>query len=163
MIRGVTGSLTQAGKKTTKREAWGRGEREGGSVGTTQWSRGGGSPGAGTAFLVQVGSLTVRGLGVGVVRAACGRDHGLSRRGLGVGVVRTACGRGHWAGWVWPRLSGRGHRAAASEWFLLVHKQGGPCRWQVLELTLEQEHAWSQGSRLFLRATHEDLVYGAAP
>lgn len=112
-------------------------------MGTTQWSRGGGSPGAGTAFLVQVGSLTVR--------------------GLGVGVVRTACGRGHWAGWVWPRLGGRGHRAAASEWFLLVHKQGGPCRWQVLELTLEQEHAWSQGSRLFLRATHEDLVYGAAP
>lgn len=66
--------------------------------------------------------------------------------------------------WVWPLgWVGVATGLPASEWFLRVHKHRGPCSWQVLEVTLEQEHAWSQGSCLSLRVTHEDLVYGAAP
>lgn len=80
---------------------------------------------------------------------------------MGVATGLGRCGQG----WVGVVTGGVGVATGlhATEWFLLVHKQGGPCRWQVLEVTLEQEHVWSQGSCLFLRATYEDLVYGASP
>lgn len=48
--------------------------------------------------------------------------------GLDVGVVRICVG-------VVRELR-------VTAWFLPVHKQGGTCRWQILEVTLKQELAW---------------------
>lgn len=47
--------------------------------------------------------------------------------------------------------------------FLPVHNQVRTCKCQVLEVTLEQEHAWSQGVYFCLGAIPEDLISGAAP
>ena len=75
-----------------------------------------------------------------------------------------------WLG-AWPGLGvvrGLGVRWLESSmslpgFFLPVHNQVRTCKCQVLEVTLEQEHAWSQGVYFCLGAIPKDLISGAAP
>lgn len=88
--------------------------------------------------------------GVGVARGL-GVTGGMVRGGRGPG------GCGQRAGWEVVR------EHLVSEWLLPVHNQLGTCKCQVLAVTPEQEHAWSQGIHFCPGAIPEDLVYGAAP